>query len=64
MPGETLDDALDAAQILRGKKIGTVFTHLGETLRMVPRRSRLPNTISELWSTSEKKGCKRRFPSN
>jgi len=33
MPGETLDDALDAAQILRGKKIGTVFTHLGENIK-------------------------------
>jgi proline dehydrogenase len=33
MPGETLDDALGAAEILRGKKIGTVFTHLGENIR-------------------------------
>src|SRR6202140_967237 len=33
MPGETLDDALDAAQILLGKKIGTVFTHLGENIK-------------------------------
>src|ERR1700694_1138060 len=33
MPGETLDDALGAAQILRGKKIGTVFTHLGEKIK-------------------------------
>jgi proline dehydrogenase len=33
MPGETLDDALGAAQILRGKKIGTVFTHLGENVK-------------------------------
>lgn len=33
MPGETLDDALIAAQTLRGKKIGTVFTHLGENIR-------------------------------
>src|SRR6267143_3608395 len=32
MPGETLDDALGAAQILLGKKIGTVFTHLGENI--------------------------------
>lgn len=32
MPGETLDDALIAAQTLRGKKIGTVFTHLGENI--------------------------------
>jgi proline dehydrogenase len=33
MPGETLDDAIGAAQILRGKKIGTVFTHLGENIK-------------------------------
>ena len=33
MPGETFDDALGAAQILRGKKIGTVFTHLGENIK-------------------------------
>jgi proline dehydrogenase len=33
MPGETLDDALGAAQNLRGKKIGAVFTHLGENIK-------------------------------
>ena len=33
MPGEALDDALLAAQTLRGKKIGTVFTHLGENIQ-------------------------------
>ncbi len=32
MPGETLDDALAAAQALRNKKIGTVLTHLGENI--------------------------------
>ncbi|HTT32637.1 MAG TPA: proline dehydrogenase family protein [Methylomirabilota bacterium] len=32
MPGETLADALTAAQALRTKKIGTVFTHLGENI--------------------------------
>jgi len=32
MPGETLDDALVAAQTLQNKKIGTVFTHLGENI--------------------------------
>ncbi len=32
MPGETLDDALAAAQALRSKKIGTVLTHLGENI--------------------------------
>ena len=33
MPGETLDDALAAAHTLRGKKIRTVFTHLGENIK-------------------------------
>jgi proline dehydrogenase len=33
MPGETLEDALGAAQVLRGKRIGTVFTHLGENIK-------------------------------
>jgi proline dehydrogenase len=32
MPGETLDDALDAAQALEGKGLGTVFTQLGENI--------------------------------
>jgi proline dehydrogenase len=33
MPGETLDDALGAAEALRSKNIGTVFTHLGENIK-------------------------------
>jgi proline dehydrogenase len=33
MPGETLEDALGAADVLRRKKIGTVFTHLGENIK-------------------------------
>ncbi len=33
MPGETLEDALGAAQGLQGKGIGTVFTHLGENIK-------------------------------
>jgi proline dehydrogenase len=33
MPGETLDDALGAAQTLRKKKIGSVLTHLGENIQ-------------------------------
>lgn len=32
MPGESLDAALDAAQTLRSKHIGTIFTHLGENV--------------------------------
>jgi proline dehydrogenase len=33
MPGESLDAALAAAETLRRKKIGTVFTHLGENVK-------------------------------
>src|SRR5260370_2222140 len=33
MPGETVDDALGAAEAVRSKKIGTVFTHLGENIK-------------------------------
>ena len=33
MPGETLDDALGAAQSLHGRKIRTVFTYLGENIQ-------------------------------
>jgi proline dehydrogenase len=32
MPGEKFDDALGAAEVLRSKRIGTVFTHLGENI--------------------------------
>jgi proline dehydrogenase len=32
MPGETLEDALVAAQSLRHKGVGSVFTHLGENV--------------------------------
>ncbi len=33
MPGETLDEALAAGAVLKNKKIGTVFTHLGENIK-------------------------------
>src|SRR6267143_1743588 len=33
MPGEAFDDAMQAAQNLRGKQIGTVFTLLGENIK-------------------------------
>jgi len=33
MPGEMLDDAISAAEALRNKKIGSVFTHLGENIK-------------------------------
>jgi len=33
MPGETMEAALSAAQVLRQKNIGAVFTHLGENVK-------------------------------
>lgn len=33
MPGENFDDALEAGRTLAKKKIGTVFTHLGENIK-------------------------------
>ncbi len=33
MPGEEIDDALAAARLLDVKRIGSVFTHLGENIR-------------------------------
>jgi proline dehydrogenase len=33
MPGETFEDAMAAAQTLAKKRIGTVFTHLGENIK-------------------------------
>src|SRR2546427_41602 len=33
MPGETLDDAIGEAEALRSKKIGSIFTHLGENIK-------------------------------
>jgi proline dehydrogenase len=32
MPGEEIDDALAAAKLLEAKRIGSVFTHLGENI--------------------------------
>jgi proline dehydrogenase len=33
MPGENFDDAMEAARTLAKKRIGTVFTHLGENVK-------------------------------
>ena len=32
MPGEHLDDAIEAAKVLQEKGLATVFTHLGENI--------------------------------
>jgi len=45
MPGKTFDDAMQAAQNLSGKQIGTVFTHLGENIRIMRKHSTWRITI-------------------
>jgi proline dehydrogenase len=56
MPGETLDDALGAAQILRGKKIGTVFTHLGENIKDRAEAKQVAEHYREVLDRSRQKG--------
>ena len=46
MPGEKLDDALNAAQVLSQKKIGAVFTHLGENIKDRAEAHKLPTITS------------------
>ncbi len=41
MPGETLEDALAAATVLRDQRIGTVFTQLGENVTDVAQADRV-----------------------
>ncbi len=43
MPGETLDDALAAACVLRENGLGTVFTYLGENVADSAERRELQN---------------------
>jgi proline dehydrogenase len=56
MPGETLDDALGAAQILRGKKIGTVFTHLGENIKDQDEAQQVARHYGEVLERLREKG--------
>jgi proline dehydrogenase len=56
MPGETLDDALGAAQILRGKKIGTVFTHLGENIKDRAEAQQVADHYREVLERIREKG--------
>src|SRR3974390_3170765 len=48
MPGETLDAALDAAQSLRAKQIGSVFTHLGENVADRAEAQKVTDHYSEV----------------
>jgi proline dehydrogenase len=58
MPGETLDDALGAAQILRGKKIGTVFTHLGENIKDRAEAQQVADHYREVLERIREKGLR------
>jgi proline dehydrogenase len=48
MPGETLEDALAAAQTLQGKQIGTIFTHLGENVQGRPEAEQVTRHYLEV----------------
>jgi proline dehydrogenase len=56
MPGETIEDALVAAQILRGKKIGTVFTHLGENIKDRAEAQQVADHYREVLERIREKG--------
>jgi proline dehydrogenase len=56
MPGETLDDALVAAETLRSKKIGTVFTHLGENISDRSEAQRVTDHYLEVLDRIRQKG--------
>jgi proline dehydrogenase len=58
MPGETLDDALIAAQTLRGKKIGTVFTRLGENISDRAEAQEVADHYLEVLERVRQKGLK------
>jgi proline dehydrogenase len=56
MPGETMDDALGAADTLRNKKIGTVFTHLGENIQDRSEAQRVTEHYLEVLKRIREKG--------
>jgi len=56
MPGETLDDALIAAQTLRGKRIGTVFTRLGENISDLAEAQEVADHYLEVLDRVRQKG--------
>lgn len=58
MPGEKLDDALGAAQILKGKKIGTVFTHLGENIKDRTEAQQVTDHYLEILERVRQKGLR------
>jgi proline dehydrogenase len=56
MPGETFDDAMQAAQTLRSKQIGTVFTHLGENIKDPQEAQQVADHYLEVLSQIQKSG--------
>jgi len=56
MPGETLDDAFIAAEKLRVKKIGTVFTHLGENISDRAEAQQVADHYLEVLDRIQQKG--------
>src|SRR5260370_39111817 len=56
MPGEKLDDALAAAEALRSKKIGTVFTHLGENIKDRAEAQQVAEHYGEVLERIREKG--------
>ncbi len=58
MPGETLDDALGAAEGLRSKRIGTVFTHLGENIKDRAEARQVAEHYLEVLNRIKEKGLR------
>jgi len=56
MPGETFDEALDAAEKLAGKNIGTVFTHLGENIKDPSEAEHVANHYLDILDCIRSKG--------
>jgi proline dehydrogenase len=56
MPGEALEDALGAAQTLRSKRIGTVFTHLGENIKDRSEAQQVTEHYLEVLDRIQQKG--------
>jgi proline dehydrogenase len=56
MPGESLEDALGAAQTLRSKRIGTVFTHLGENIKDRAEAQQVTEHYLEVLDRIQQKG--------
>lgn len=56
MPGESLDEALGAAQTLGSKKIGAVFTHLGENVGDRTEAQQVADHYVEVLDRIQKKG--------